>query len=107
MTFMPGDSTRPVPEFVDVEWMVATEEYDQAWENLARRSDRYSPKWMADVDKVNADAPHYTRRINLTPILTPDLIAKVRADRRNTHLKLIITFNNETVDITAETEKWR
>lgn len=117
MTFMPGDSKRPVPEFVEVEWVLFSAEYQARKENFLRRyprrADRRSAEAKAEHELIEAeeanfsDWPRYTRRIDLRPILTPDLVAKVRADRRNTNLKLIITFNNENVDITAETEKWR
>jgi hypothetical protein len=107
MSFMPGDGKRGMPRFVDVTWMVATAEYNAEWEVLSSRQDKYSKQWNADVDAVNARAPHYTRRIDLTPIITPELIAQVRADRQNTQLKVIITFNNDEVDIRAEAYKWR
>lgn len=107
MSFMPGDSKRAVPQFVDVEWMVSTAEYRKEREALDSRSDRYSKQWMQDSTRTNQRAPHHTKRIDLTPIITPDLVERVRADRQNTKLKLIITFNNDQVDIKAEAEKWR
>lgn len=107
MSFMPGDSQRGVPQFVVVEWMVATPEYDDEWKILSSRSDKYSKQWMADVNAVNAKAPNHTRRVDLTPILTPELIAQVRANRQTTNLKLTITFDNDQVSIVAQPEKWR
>jgi hypothetical protein len=107
MSFMPGDSKRGMPTFVEVEWMVATAEYQREREVLHSRSDRYSDQWIQDSKQSNQRAPHYTRRIDLTPIITPNLVAQVRADRQNTQLKVIITFNNEDVDIKAVAYKWR
>ncbi len=107
MSFMPGDNKRGMPKFVEIEWMVATEEYQKEREMLHSRNDRYSKQWMQDSDRSNERAPHYTKRIDLTPIITPELIAQVRADSQNTELKVIITFNNDDVRIEAMAEKWR
>jgi hypothetical protein len=107
MAFMAGDSKRGVPQFVEVEWMVATPGYERSWEGLKKREDKYSKLWMKDVDEVNAQAPHYYRRIDLIPFLTPELIAFVRANRSNTHLKLVVVFKDDNVSISAESEVWR
>jgi hypothetical protein len=107
MSFMPGDSKRGMPAFVDVKWMVATPEYDAEWKILSSRSDKYSKQWLRDVDAVNGKAPNYTKRIDLVNTITPELVAQVRADYKNTQLKLIITFNNDEVDIKAVAYKWR
>ena len=108
MTFMPGDSTRPVPQLVEVEWIVDMPETNAWWEkHILNRSDKYSVQWWKDYKKAEAELPRYIRRIDLRPIITPELVARVRADRRNTLLKLIITFNNDQVDIKAQAYKWR
>ena len=107
MSFMPGDSKRGMPRFVEVEWMVADTRYETAWKNLANRSDKYSKEWISDVTTVNANAPQYIRRVDLTPILTPQLIEQVRQDSQNTQLKLTITFKYDQVEIKAEAYKWR
>jgi hypothetical protein len=107
MVFMPGDSKHGLPTFVDVEWMVATPEYDEKWKILSSRGDKYSKQWIVDADAVNAKAPHHTKRVDLTSIITPELVDQVRLDRHNTQLKLIITFNNDDVDIKALAYKWR
>jgi hypothetical protein len=109
MAFMPGDSKRPVPQEVEVEWLVWTDAYltwDTAF-NEKPGSYRYSPEGRAEYEREWAKNPRFKPRIDLTPIITPDLLAKVRADRRGSLLKLIITFNNDQVDIKAEVEKWR
>jgi hypothetical protein len=107
MAFMPRDSKHGLPKFVEVEWMVATPEYAQEWKILSSRSDVYSEQWIADAGAINAKAPHHTKRIDLTSIITPELVTEVRTDRQNTLLKLIITFNNDDVDIKALAYKWR
>lgn len=107
LTFMPSDSKHGLPKFVNVEWMVATPEYDEKWKNLSSRADKHSKPWIADVEAVNAKAPHHTKRVDLTPIITPELVDQVRLDRQNTQLKLIITFNNDDMDIKALAYKWR
>lgn len=107
MAFMPGDSKHRLPKFADVEWMVATPEYDEEWKILSSRTDKYSKQWIADADTANAKAPHHTKRVDLTSIITPELVEQVRADRLNTQLRLIITFNNDDVDIKALAYKWR
>jgi hypothetical protein len=109
MNFMQGDSKRPVPSFVDIEWTVESDELRAEMDRvLYSRADKFSDAWMKDFNEfMKTKVPRYTRRIDLTPIITPELLAKVRADRRNSLLKLIITFNNDQVDIKAEVEKWR
>jgi hypothetical protein len=104
---MPDDSKNSLPKFVEIEWMVATPEYKEEWKILSSRADKYSKQWIDDVGLVNAKAPHYIKRIDLTSITTPELVNQVRADRQNTQLKLVITFNNNDVDIKALAYKWR
>jgi hypothetical protein len=112
MSFMPGDSKRGMPTFVDVAWVVPRDDFDR-WakeedqkpkgqinkDELARRRAEFQKRWTAN--------PSHTKRIDLTPIITPALVAQVRADRQNTQLKLIITFNNDEVNIQARAYKWR
>jgi hypothetical protein len=107
MAFMPGDGKRGVPQFVDVAWMVATPEYEKDWAILERRPDRYSKNWRVTLNDVNARAPHYSKRVDLRPIITPELVDRVRSNAQNTHLKLIITFNNDDVNIRAIAYQWR
>lgn len=107
MSFMPGDSQRGVPQFVEVEWMVATPEVESARALRNKEFKKYSEPWMQETDRINQQTPRYTRRVDLTPILTPELIAQVRANRQTTNLKLTITFDNDQVSIVAQPEKWR
>lgn len=109
MSFMPGDSKWGAPKFVEVEWTVESNELLAEMDRvLYSRSDKFSDAWMKDFNAfMKTRVPRYTRRIDLTPIITPELLAKVRADRRGSLLRLIITFNNDQVDIKAEVEKWR
>ncbi len=109
MSFMPGDRKRGVPKFVDVEWVAPTAEAE-AWErnqDLLPNSVRYSTAGLAESKRISDQQPHFTKRIDLTTIITPQLLAQVRADAQNTQLKLIITFNNDEVDIKALANKWR
>ncbi len=112
MSFMPGDSKRGIPQFVDVAWAIPTDEFDRWAEEKDRKpkgelSKNELAEERAEFKKRWAANPHYTKRIDLTPIITPELIAQVRADSQNTELKVIITFNNDDVSIQAMAEKWR
>ena len=111
MAFMPGDSKRGMPKFVDVAWVVPTPESEQAASKIELPTGGVSKEqwadYMAKLNKAYSLAPTYTRRIDLTSIVTPELVEQVRADRQNTQLKLTITFNNDQVDIKAEAYKWR
>jgi hypothetical protein len=107
MVLMASDGRRGVPKFVDVAWMVATPEYEKDWQVLERRPDRYSKSWRATLRDVDARAPHYAKRIDLRPIITADLVERIHANAQNTQLKLIITFNNDNVDIQAIAYQWR
>ncbi len=108
MSFMPGDSKRGMPQFVDIAWVERTAEYT-AWSTEHHRkpvAERYSAASSAEYEVAWARQPHHTRRVDLRSIITPELVAKVRKDYRTTQLKLIITFNNEQVDIKAEAYRW-
>lgn len=109
MSFMPGDRRGGVPKFVDLEWVVHTPEFKEwsARDQLKSKVEQYSAASLAEYHREWAKLPHYTKRIELTPIITPEMLAQVRADAQNTQLKLIITFNNDEVDIKALAYKWR
>ena len=109
MSFMPGDSKHGVPRFVDVAWVVPTSEYERWSQANSRKTntEQYSEAGLAEYRRKWAKNPHHTQRIDLTSIITPELIAKVRTDHPNTQLKLTVTFNNDEVDIKAEAYKWR
>ena len=109
MSFMPGDRNRGMPKFVEVEWSVHTTEFMEwsARNQLKSKAEQYSQAGLAEYTREWAKQPHITKRIDLTTIITPQLLAQVRADAQNTQLKLIITFNNDEVDIKALANKWR
>ena len=108
MTFMPRDSKHGAPRFVDVEWTVTTPALNAWWkENISNRADKYSEKWNKDYQEAMKRVPRHSRRIDLSRIISAELIEKVRADHPNTQLKLTVTFNNDEVDIKAEAYKWR
>ena len=109
MSFMPGDSARGMPAFVDVEWVIPNEDYRIFSAKVAS-----TPPQARNHDEIRATSaklwkanPSYTQRVDLTPIITPELVTRVRADRQNTQLKLTIIFNNDQVSIEAEARKWR
>lgn len=105
---MPGDSKHGMPQFVDVAWVERSTEFTEWIEMYERKphDEQYAPAVRAEYRAVWARQPHHTHRVDLRPILTPELLAQVRKDYRGTQLKLIITFNNEQVDIKAEAYKW-
>jgi hypothetical protein len=109
MSFMPGDSRRGIPTFVEVEWAVPTKEFEtwSAERQKKSNAERYTPEGQAEYRQEWAKVPIYTKRIDFTSIITPELVEQVRTDRQNTQLKLIITFNNDNVDIKALAYKWR
>jgi hypothetical protein len=75
--------------------------------NITNRTDKYSEKWNEDYKTAISRVPKFKKRIDLTPIFTPELLAQVRANRSSTHLKLTIVFEAENVTITATPEVWR
>lgn len=109
MTFMPGDSKRGVPKFVEVEWVEPNNEFEAWTTEIAKQpaSVQYSKENRETYKRLWNANPIYTRRIDLTPIITPELLTKVRADHQNTQLKLTVTFKNDDVSIQAEACKWR
>lgn len=111
MSFMAGDSKRGVPKFVVVEWAESTPQAQAALDRIPELSGKVSAEESVNFQKLLDEAyalrHRYTRRIVLTPILTPELLAQVQANRSNTHLKLNVVFQGEDVSITAEPEVWR
>jgi hypothetical protein len=106
MSFMSGDIKGGVPKSVEAEWI----SYSQEFTNWSKNT----PYWEKDskenndiFDKLWPTNSTYIQRIDLTPILTPELIEKVQADREKTQLKMIVIFIDEKVEITAEPYKWR
>ena len=111
MTFMPGDSKHGVPRFVDVAWVVPTDEFKRwverrtvkkggiSTDELANRRAEHRERWSSN--------PHYEKRINLESVISSELVAQVRSNNQNTLIKLTVTFNNDEVDIKAEADKWR
>jgi hypothetical protein len=107
MSFMAGDSKPSVPQFVDIEWTVTTSEISEAQRQKDIRFKEYSTEWREETERIYAMSPMHKRRIDLTPILTPELLAQVRANRKNTQLKLKVVFTDDDVGITASAEVWR
>jgi hypothetical protein len=107
MSFMAGDSKRGIPQFVDIEWTIATPKITSMRESRDARHELYSNAWIAETKEINLATPMHKRRIDLTPILTPELLAQVRANRKNTQLKLKVVFTDDDVTVTASAEVWR
>ena len=107
MAFMPGDAQGNMPTYADVEWVVPTEKNDIAWKVLNFRSDKYSSIWMRDYESYKAALSKFSRRLDLIPIVTPELIKKVKADRENTQLRLTMMFKENQLEVKAEAYKWR
>ena len=107
MSFMPADSKRGIPQFIDIEWTVTTPEISEAQRQKSIRFKEYSPEWREETLRIYAMSPMHKRRIDLTPILTPELLAQVRANRKNTQLKLKVVFTDNDVTVTASAEVWR
>jgi hypothetical protein len=106
MGFMPGDIKGGVPKSVETEWVIHSEEYT-SWSKNTSREEKDSSEHREIYRKLWAANPHYVQRVDLTPILTPELIAKVQTDRENTQLKMIVIFRDDKVEITAKPYKWR
>ena len=83
-----------------------SEEYS-AWSKRTPGSAKYTKENQEIYQKLWAANPHYTQRVDLAPILTPELIEQVRADRKNTQLKMTVIYRDDNVEITASTYKWR
>ena len=107
ISFMPGDSKRGVPQFVDVEWSIETPEIKKLRAKRDQDFTYYSKSWIEEIKRINALNSNLIRRIDLAPILTPELLAKARANPGNVNLKLTVAFKGEDVTITAEPEVWR
>ena len=111
MSFMPGDSQRGVPQFLEVAWAENTPEFEARLQQIPKPAGVVPHEELTRInqllDKAYALRKRYTRRIDLTPILTPELLAQVRANRSTTHLKLTVVFQGDQVNITATPEVWR
>jgi hypothetical protein len=114
MSFMPADSNRGIPQFLEIDWVQETDRSKRDEPSAVEKPSgpKVSQKeWDYYFSKSRAEfierRLHFKRRIDLTPILTPELLAQVRANRRNTQLKLKVVFTDDDVGITASAEVWR
>lgn len=106
MGFMPGDMKGGIPKYVEAEWILHSEEF-LAWSNNTPDAERYSKENREIYRRLWAANPHYVQRVDLAPILTPELIKTVQADRLNTQLRMTVIFRDDTVEITVKSYKWR
>lgn len=109
MSFMPGDSQRPVPQWIEAEWV----EYSAEFKVWAEREEKlpqetaYTKERREEYAKAWATNPVFVRRVDLTGILTPEIIARARKNPKTTNVKLKVIFKDDQVSITAENEVWR
>jgi len=106
MTFMSGDSKRGVPQFVEVGWLVSTPNIVNAENELDKKFRQYSPAWMDGIKGIQAIMPRHTRRVDLTTVITPELLDQVRANRSTTNLQMTVIFKDGDVTVIAEPEVW-
>ena len=114
MAYMPRDRNKGLPKLLVIDWVQETE---QSKKNEPSTIEKPSgPKtsqkdWDEYFEKTRAEfinrRLYFKRRIDLTPILTPELLAQVRANRKNTLLKLKVVFTDDDVTVTASPEVWR
>lgn len=108
MAFMPGDVKGRSPTYVDVEWTVRTAESELEWKQLDDRADKYrSQDWFEAQRRYAAALPRHSVRLELGTVISPELVAKVRADPSSTQLKLTVHFKDGAARATAEAYKWR
>lgn len=111
MSYMPGDSNRPVPRFVEVEWWQQTAESIELKNSQQRSTSSLPDQARSDPrlrrDEVIAKGLTFQKIIDLTSVITPGLIAEVRSNPRGTNLKLLVLFTDGDVTIKASPEKWR
>ena len=109
MTFMPGDSKRGLPQFVEVAWA----RHSEAFKSWSKQMDGaaneviYSKENREISEKLWKTNPRYIQRVDLTSILTPELVAQARTNPKTTNIKLTVTFRDDQVSIEATPEKWR
>ena len=110
MSFMPSKHQSGMPKYVEVEWEEATTESEAALGKVTDLEGRISSAEWASykqaLDNAYALRSHFTRRIDLSSILTPELIAQVRANSNTTNLIVVVIFNGEDVTLLAEPEVW-
>jgi hypothetical protein len=102
---MPGDSQRPVPNWVEVEWTV--EPHSKEHSEIYSRRDIYSAVWINDHKEYQSRLKTIVQRVDLTTILTPEIVARARKNPKTTNIKLKVIFRDGQVSITAENEVWR
>ena len=107
MTFMPGDSKRGLPQFVEIAWVESNADVVALQDQRDKSFELYSRQWLEETKKINLITPKYNRHLDLTSILTPELVAQARTNPKTTNIKLTVTFRDDQVSIEATPEKWR
>jgi hypothetical protein len=106
MSFMPGKHKGGMPKSVEVEWLVSTPDIVAAEDRLDKQFKQYSPAWIDGIKEIQAITPRHIRRVDLTTVITPELLARIRANRSTTNLKMAVIFQGEDVTLIAEPEVW-
>lgn len=106
MGFMPGDTEDGLSQSVEAEWILHSDDFLD-WSDNVPDDERYSKENREIYKKLWAANPHYIQRVDLKPILTPEIIKIVQADRLNTQLKMTVIFKDDKIEITAKPYKWR
>jgi len=110
MTFMPSDPRGGMTTFVDIEWDEVSPEAEAAVNKVPKQRSIQSAAERAAIKQALERAyalyrPH-TRRIDLTSIISPKLLAYVRANRSTTNLQMTVIFKDGDVTVIAEPEVW-
>jgi hypothetical protein len=110
MSFMPADSRTGMPKFVDIAWSEVPPEAEAAVSKVPKLKSIQPAAERADIKQALERAyalyrPH-TRRIDLTSIITPALLAQIRANRSTTNLQMTVIFKDGDVTLIAEPEVW-
>lgn len=108
MTFMPGDSKRGVPQFVDVEWGIWPKALNEEMKrDLYSRPDRGSAAWDSDYDEYVKRVKRFRTRVDLSSIVTSEVVSKAQSNAKSGNIKLTVKFNNDQVKIEAQPEQFR
>ena len=85
MTFMPGDSKRGLPQFVEIAWVESNADVVALQDQRDKSFELYSRQWLEETKKINLITPKYNRHLDLTSILTPELVAQARTNPKTTN----------------------
>jgi hypothetical protein len=76
-------------------------EVGAALNRLNEQYPKYSSLWEQGYAEINEMRPPIRQRVDLRPVLTPELLAQVRANRKSPQLLLTVVFTGGQVQISA------